>query len=80
MNNINPKKLINTKWTAQAPQNKEKHFIVTGAEYNEDGEVISCEIQSVFSNRKRYVDWRELKDIKRWKQGWISESSGMKKD
>ena len=29
MNKVNPKKLLNSKWTAQTPQNKEKHFIVT---------------------------------------------------
>lgn len=79
MNNLHPKKLLSTKWTAQSPQNKEKHFIITEVEYNEEGEVISCELQSVFSNRKQYIDWRELKDISRWKQGWISERSGIKK-
>jgi hypothetical protein len=27
MNNINPKKLLNSKWTAVTPVNKEKHFM-----------------------------------------------------
>lgn len=78
MNNINPKKLLNTKWTAQAPKNKEKHFIITEVEYNEIGEVVLCELQSVFSKRQQYIDWRELKDIKIWKQGWISQASDIK--
>ena len=29
MNNINVKKLINSKWTAANPVNKEKHFLIT---------------------------------------------------
>jgi len=72
MNNVNPKKLLNSKWTAQTPQNKEKHFIVTEVEFNEDGEVCTCELESVFSKRQEYIDWRELKDINLWKQGWLS--------
>jgi tryptophan-rich hypothetical protein len=80
MNNINPKKLLNTKWTAQAPKNKEKHFIITEVEYNEIGEVVLCELQSVFSKRQQYIDWRELKDIKIWKQGWISQASHIQQD
>ena len=72
MNKLNPKKLLNSKWTAKIPRNKEKHFIVTEVEYDEDGEVCACEFESVFSKRKQYIDWRELKDIKQWKQGWLS--------
>jgi tryptophan-rich hypothetical protein len=63
--------LLNSKWTAQNPRNKEKHFIVTEVEYNEDGEVCSCELESVFSKRQECIDWRELKDINLWKQGWL---------
>ena len=29
MNPLNPKKLLNSKWTAVKPRNKEKHFLVT---------------------------------------------------
>jgi tryptophan-rich hypothetical protein len=72
MNKLNPKKLLNSKWTAKIPRNKEKHFIVTEVEYDEDGEVCSCKFEPVFSKRKEYIDWRELKDIKQWKQGWLS--------
>ena len=28
-NALSPKKLLHTKWTAVAPRNKEKHFLVT---------------------------------------------------
>ena len=71
MNKINPEKLINSKWTAQTPRNKEKHFIVTDVEYNEDGEVSRCELEAVLTKRQQYIDWRVLKDINLWKQGWL---------
>ncbi|MBO6198792.1 MAG: TIGR02450 family Trp-rich protein, partial [Psychrobacter sp.] len=44
MNKINPKKLLNSKWTAVKPTNKEKHFLVTEIEFDEEGLVISCSI------------------------------------
>ena len=72
MNKVNAQKLLNSKWTAQTPQNKEKHFIVTNIEFDEHGEVSSCELEAVFSKRQRYIDWRELKDTGRWKQGWLN--------
>jgi tryptophan-rich hypothetical protein len=72
VNKINPKKLLNSKWTAQSPQNKEKHFIVTDVEYNEDGEVCACELEAILSKRQQYIDWEVLKDSDLWKQGWVS--------
>ena len=40
MNNLNPKKLLNSKWTATPAINKEKHFIIVEVEYDEEGNVI----------------------------------------
>ena len=40
MNNINPGKLLNSKWTAVNPVNKEKHFLVTEIALDEEGEVV----------------------------------------
>jgi len=70
MNRINPKKLLNSKWTAVEPIRKEKHFIVTEVEYGEDGEVIACVIEAVISRRSIPIQWRVLKDVSRWAQGW----------
>lgn len=70
MNKINPAKLINSKWTAVKPINREKHFLVTEVEYDEDGTVVSCLIESVLSNSEYSIDWVELKDDGRWLQGW----------
>ncbi|WP_197469207.1 TIGR02450 family Trp-rich protein, partial [Oleiphilus sp. HI0125] len=39
MNKIDPKKLLNSKWTAVRPLNKEKHFMVAEVEFDEEGEV-----------------------------------------
>ncbi|MGO1500784.1 MAG: TIGR02450 family Trp-rich protein [Marinobacter sp.] len=41
MNNFNPKKLLNSKWTAVNPVNKEKHFLVTELEINEEDNVVT---------------------------------------
>jgi tryptophan-rich hypothetical protein len=70
MNKINPKKLLDSKWTAVAPTNKEKHFIVTEIEFDEDGLVTSCLIESVMSKRSIPVNWHDLKDESHWVYGW----------
>lgn len=70
MNQINPKKLLNSKWTAVVPVAREKHFIVTQVKFNEQGEVVLCLIESVLSKREQSIDWRTLKDVHNWQQGW----------
>ncbi|EHC06529.1 MULTISPECIES: TIGR02450 family Trp-rich protein [Shewanella] len=70
MNKINPKKLLNSKWTAVKPTNKEKHFLVTEIEFDEEGVVISCSIEAVMSKRVIPINWHDLKDEGLWLQGW----------
>lgn len=70
MNPITPKKLLNSKWTAVTPQNKEKHFLVTKVKFDEEGSVTLCIIEAVMSKREAAIDWRQLKDINLWRQGW----------
>lgn len=70
MNSINPKKLLNSKWTAVKPQNKEKHFLITELKIDEEGEVENCVIEAVISNRAEAIDWQELKNNDIWLQGW----------
>jgi|TARA_Y100001970_G_scaffold292784_1_gene435821 tryptophan-rich hypothetical protein len=70
VNRINPKKLLHSKWTAVAPVNREKHFMITDVEVDEEGQVIGCEIEAVLSRRQMQIDWSELKDDARWLQGW----------
>lgn len=71
MNNISPKKLLNSKWTAVKPSHKEKHFLVSEVEFDEDGVVIRCEIEAVLTRRQTDIEWCDLKDPQRWLTGWL---------
>ncbi len=70
MNQINPRKLLMSKWTAVKPVNKEKHFLVTELEFDEDGNVVHCLLEAVISKRAEPIDWRALKNSEQWLQGW----------
>ncbi|MGB5540926.1 MAG: TIGR02450 family Trp-rich protein [Gammaproteobacteria bacterium] len=69
-NTINPKKLLNSKWTAVVPAQKEKHFIVTEVEFDEHGSVIFCLIEAVISRHTYPIKWQDLKDMNQWIHGW----------
>jgi tryptophan-rich hypothetical protein len=71
MNKINAKKLLNSKWTAVKPFNKEKHFLITELELDENDTVIHCLIEAVISRRAQLINWAELKESEHWLQGWI---------
>lgn len=70
MNRINPAKLRNSKWTAVAPVNREKHFLVSDVECDEEGSVIGCTLEAVMSKNEYVMDWTELKNQDKWLQGW----------
>lgn len=70
MNIINPKKLLDSKWTAVRPINKEKHFVVTAVKFDEEGCIVHCEIEAVISNRAESIAWQNLKNSSEWQQGW----------
>lgn len=70
MNKINPKKLLNSKWTSVNPVKKEKHFLVSEVEFDEGGDVIHCLIEAVMSKRSAPIDWKELQNHNDWLQGW----------
>ena len=72
MNKVNPKKLLNSKWTAVKPHNKEKHFIIIEVEYDEDTNVVKCVIEAVMTKRQRSVDWRDFNATTLWLAGWKS--------
>lgn len=79
MNLIHPKKLLLSKWTATQPQAKDKHFLVTRVIHAapELGltqatlAVEAVELEAVMSKRSQRLDWRELQDAARWRQGWL---------
>ena len=70
MNKINPKKLLNSKWTAVTPINKEKHFIISEIEFDEEDIVVACCIEAVMSKRAIPINWLDLKDESTWLHGW----------
>lgn len=70
MNKINPRKLLNSKWTAVNVSNKEKHFLINDVEFDEEGEVLSCTIEAIISKRVDDINWRDLNDSSIWLQGW----------
>jgi tryptophan-rich hypothetical protein len=70
MNKINPKKLLTSKWTAVEPKNKEKHFMVTEVEFDDEGMVSTCLIEAVRSKRSIPIQWHDLKDMSQWVHGW----------
>jgi tryptophan-rich hypothetical protein len=70
VNKINPKKLLNSKWTAVQPREKEKHFLVSDIKFDDEGEVALCLLEAVISRRKESIDWTTLKNSEVWLQGW----------
>ena len=70
MNTINPKKLLNSKWTAVTPAHKEKHFIISEIEFDEEGLVVLCTIEAVMTKRIIAINWHDLKDETVWVHGW----------
>ena len=70
MNQINPKKLLNSKWTKVLPTKKEKHFLITELKYDENELISDCLIEAIISKNNQSIDWNELKDSNKWQQGW----------
>ena len=71
MNRLSPKKLVRSKWTAVQPQNREKHFLVTAVQDDDEGQPQTVTLEAVHSHRERQLHWRELRDPGQWKSGWV---------
>ena len=67
---VNTKKLLNSKWTAVHPVRKEKHFLITEVEFDEEGAIIHCLMEAVISRRSFPIEWRELRNNSEWITGW----------
>ena len=69
---LQPAKLLRTKWTAAAPVDKEKHFIVTALHLPQapDTHIDTVTMEAVLTGRSFVLRWRELNDSARWLQGW----------
>jgi tryptophan-rich hypothetical protein len=59
---VNPKKLLNSKWTAATPTNKEKHFMVIKLVLPElaTEQITLIELEAVHSKRKQTIAWQAL--------------------
>jgi len=70
---LSPKKLVLSKWTAVAPQRREKHFVVLRVLLPEAPatRIDDVELQAVHSGRCFVLPWRELTDPGHWRQGWV---------
>ncbi|KZN15033.1 TIGR02450 family Trp-rich protein [Marinomonas sp. TW1] len=67
---INPNKLLLSKWTSHSPQQKEKHFIVTELIRDEDDKVIECVLEAVINHQQYRLPWQSLSTKELWQQGW----------
>ena len=72
MNVIHLKKMFLSKWTAQEPLKKEKHFLVTKVMLPQtpDGRIEWIEIEAVYTQATAQLHWRELRDQAKWHRGW----------
>tara|TARA_R110000744_G_scaffold117745_1_gene220131 strand:+ start:24630 stop:24845 length:216 start_codon:yes stop_codon:yes gene_type:complete len=70
MNRVNPKVLLDSKWTKMSIENREKHFVITQVEFDEQKNVIECLITAVINNNEYAINWRDLKEPKLWRFGW----------
>ncbi len=68
---INPAKLLRSKWTAVQPVNKEKHFLVTRVIQNDEHVVVSCVVEAVLTHKEYEIDWRALTNKACWLTGWL---------
>ncbi|QZA80963.1 TIGR02450 family Trp-rich protein [Deefgea piscis] len=68
-----PKKLLNTKWTAVVPQQREKHFLVVKVELDplDAQKVEQVTLEAVLSKRHFILHWSELENQTQWRAGWL---------
>lgn len=71
INKVSPKTLLHSKWTKVNVINKEKHFIITTVNFDENQTVVKCLIEAVMTNNEYAINWRELKDNNIWRMGWL---------
>lgn len=69
---LSPRKLLLSKWTAVAPREREKHFIVTKLIEPKVPSALPgfIELEAVHSRRSVILPWRDLADTGKWEQGW----------
>ncbi len=73
MKKLQPGKLLLSKWTAIGAVAKQKHFLVCEVILPETiaGKIEWVEIEAVYTKARQRIDWKELGDETRWRQGWV---------
>lgn len=68
---LNPAKLVRSKWTACTPVDKEKHFMVISLVRDDPAApVVMVTMEALHSGRCFDMAWRELRNATVWRQGW----------
>ena len=69
---LDSRKLLQSKWTAVAPVDRELHFVLTRIvpARARSGAVRHVELRAVLTGRTRIVERDELTDSDRWQPGW----------
>ncbi|XPF92798.1 TIGR02450 family Trp-rich protein [Colwellia sp. RE-S-Sl-9] len=70
MNKVSPKSLLHSKWTKVEVENREKHFMITKVNVDDEQRIVECKIEAVISKNEYSINWRDLKDNQCWKLGW----------
>ncbi|MFT6915382.1 MAG: tryptophan-rich hypothetical protein [Motiliproteus sp.] len=74
MNQINPEKLLHSKWTRVNPKDREKHFMVTALYRDTGGDeansIVDIELQAVVTRRSEALPWQTLQQAEQWQPGW----------
>jgi tryptophan-rich hypothetical protein len=70
---LNPKKLLNSLWTAVTPTNKEKHAMVVKLVIPAfaSAPVQTILLQALHSKRSQLIPWQQLNNETLWLQGWM---------
>jgi len=66
-----PQKRIGSKWTAMAPQHREKHFELIGVEKSGSSQSHKYLLRSILSGKVYPVEAEVLQDLNRWHKGWL---------
>ena len=73
LNKLQPGKLLLSKWTAADPIARQKHFLVCEVILPEiiGARIEWVEIEAVYTKARQRINWKELRDETRWRQGWV---------
>ncbi|WP_233402811.1 TIGR02450 family Trp-rich protein [Marinomonas transparens] len=70
MHQINPTKLLLSKWTSTSPKQREKHFIVIKLIRDEQNTIVNCILEAAITKKQYTIRWQDLKSTENWQQGW----------